>query len=324
MNGREEKEQKARAKMQAKLADLPEIFTLFYDWLDARDKTHTTINNYINHIIDFKAFCDKRRKNEFYENVTDGTIEKYMTTIKRKIVDGEEIQVGDDHRAAKWSSLNTFFKFLSQKNHITNNPMLLTERPKVRTEHNVTYMTTKEIESVFARIAEDARPMTKNRDMCIMAMGLGTGLRVSAIVNINIEDIDFAVNTIKVVEKGRKVREIRFAENLRNMILIWMKDREISFNGDPNSGPLFISQRKTRMSVDSVEHLVKKYTNHLPKKITPHKLRSSAATNLAATGVSVQAIAKILGHSNIQITQRYVDVLESETKEATNYLDSLI
>ena len=324
MNGRVEKEDKARQAMENKLGELPEIFTSFYNWMDAREKSYTTMKNYINHIVEFKKFCDKRRKHEFYENVTDDTIERYMSSIRRKQINGEEVVVGDDIRAAKWSSLNTFFKFLSQKKYITNNPMLLTERPRIRTEHTVTYMTQKEIESVFKRILKESRPMIKNRDFCIVAMGLGTGLRVSAIVNINIEDVDFVSNSIKVIEKGRKIREIKFAENLRNLLLIWMKDREILFNGDPSEGPLFLSQKKTRMSVDSVEHLVKKYTNHLSKKITPHKLRSSAAMNLHGAGVDILTIASILGHENVTTTQRYTRAYDEDKKAATDILDSLI
>ena len=324
MNGRIEKENQAREIMEKKLSKLPEIFTAFYNWMDAREKSYTTMNNYINHVVEFMNF-NKTWKNDdkFYEKADDNHIEKYMTSIRRKVVDGEEVVVGDGIRAAKWSSLNTFFKFLSQKKYITNNPMLLTERPRVKTQHTVTYMTQKEIESVFKRILKEARPMIKNRDFCIMAMGLGTGLRVSAIVNINVEDVSFVTNSIKVIEKGRKTREIKFAENLRNLLLIWMKDREISFGGGL-TGPLFLSQKKTRMSVDSVEHLVKKYTDHLPKKITPHKLRSSAAMNLHGAGVDILTIASILGHENVTTTQRYTRAYDEDQKAATNILDNLI
>jgi site-specific recombinase XerD len=230
------------------------------------------------------------------------------------------VKVGDDIRAAKWSSLNTFFKFLSQKKHISNNPMLLTERPKVKTEHTITYMTAKEIESVFKKIATEARPMVKNRDTCIVALGLGTGLRVSAIVNIDMDDIDFRARTIRVIEKGRKTREINFGENLKNLLLIWMKDRELYFNGQ-ETGPLFISQLKQRMSVDSVEKLVKKYTSHLPKRITPHKLRSSAAMNLHGAGVDILTIASILGHENVATTQRYTKAYDEDKVNASNILD---
>lgn len=324
MGGRLEKEDKAKEKMEKKLEELPEIFSLFYNWMDAREKSYTTMDNYINHVVEFMNFYTKEKNNDkFYETVTDDDIEKFMTSIRRKTINGEEIEIGDDIRAAKWSSLNTFFKFLSQKKHIVNNPMLLTERPRIRTKHTVTYMTTKEIESVFQKIAAEARPMVKNRDTCIMAMGLGTGLRVSAMVNINVEDIDFKANSIKVIEKGRKTREIKFAEGLRNLLLIWLKDRELYFDGQEN-GPLFISQLKNRMSVDSVEKLVKKYTNHLSKKITPHKLRSSAAMNLHGAGVDILTIASILGHENVATTQRYTKAYEEDKTNASKILDGLI
>ena len=324
MKGRLEKENIAREKMTKKLEQFPPILTSFYNWMDAREKSYTTMDNYINHVIEFMNFYTKgKKKDKFYETVTDDDIEKFMTSIRRKNIDGEEVEVGDDIRAAKWSSLNTFFKFLSQKKYIANNPMLLTERPRIRTKHAVTYMTPKEIESVFKRITEEARPMVKNRDTCIVAMGLGTGLRVSAIVNIDIEDIDFRTNSIRVIEKGRKTRDINIEESLRNLLLVWIKDRELYFGGE-ETGPLFISQKKTRLSVDSAERLVKKYTNHLPKKITPHKLRSSAAMNLHGSGVDILTIASILGHENVATTQRYTKAYDEDKANASKILDGLI
>lgn len=324
MNGRIEKEIEAKAKMEKKLSKLPNIFTAFYNWMDARDKTYTTMNNYINHVVDFMKFYTKGEPDEdFYSNVTDEDIESYMTYIKRKSARGKDTEVGDDIRAARWSSLNTFYKFLMQKKYIKENPMAQTERPKIRTQHNVTYMTQKEIQSVFDRIEMESRPMTKNRDRCIIALGLGTGLRVSAIVNINVEDIDFKTNTIRVIEKGRKVREISFSNHLRKSLLVWLNDRARFFGGG-ETGPLFISQKKNRMSVDSVQGVVKKYTSHLDKHITPHKLRSSAAMNLYSAGIGIMTIASILGHENITTTQRYAEAYDAEVQSATSILDNFI
>ena len=324
MNGRIEKEIEAKEKMEKKLSKLPNIFTAFYNWMDARDKTYTTMNNYINHVVDFMKFYTKGEPDEdFYSNVTDEDIESYMTYIKRKSARGKDTEVGDDIRAARWSSLNTFYKFLMQKKYIKENPMAQTERPKIRTQHNVTYMTQKEIQSVFDRIEMEGRPMTKNRDRCIIALGLGTGLRVSAIVNINVEDIDFKTNTIRVIEKGRKVREISFSNHLRKSLLVWLNDRARFFGGG-ETGPLFISQKKNRMSVDSVQGVVKKYTSHLDKHITPHKLRSSAAMNLYSAGIGIMTIASVLGHENITTTQRYAEAYDAEVQSATSILDNFI
>lgn len=324
MNGRIEKEIEAKAKMEKKLSKLPNIFTAFYNWMDARDKTYTTMNNYINHVVDFMKFYTKGKPDDdFYLNVTDEDIESYMTYIKRKSARGKDTEVGDDIRAARWSSLNTFYKFLMQKKYIKENPMAQTERPKIRTQHSVTYMTPKEIQSVFNRIEKEGRPMTKNRDRCIIALGLGTGLRVSAIVNINVEDIDFKTNNIRVIEKGRKVREVSFSNHLRKALLIWLDDRARLFGGG-ETGPLFISQKKNRMSVDSVQGAVKKYTSHLNKHITPHKLRSSAAMNLYSAGIGIMTIASVLGHENITTTQRYTEAYDAEVQSATSILDNFI
>lgn len=317
MNGRIEKEMKEKEKMEKKLDDMPIIFSCFYNWMSARDMSYTTMKNYIRHIDEFMRFYTKGKKDdEFYLKITDDDIERYIVFVKNQ-------GVGDDIRAAKWSSLNSFFRFLSQKKYITNNPMSLTERPKVRTEHTVTYLTPDEITSIFDRIQKESRKRDKNRDACIVALGISTGLRVSAIVNINVENINFNTNVIQVTEKGRKFREIPFAENLRNILLIWLKDREIYFDGG-ETGPLFLSQKKQRLSVKAFSAVIEKYTSHLAKHITPHKLRSSAAMNLYGAGTDILTIASLLGHENITTTQRYVQAYEESKRKATNILDNLI
>ena len=201
MNGRLEKENKAKEKMEKKLCDLPDIFYAFYNWMDAREKSFTTMDNYINHVVEFMNFYTKGKRNDnFYKNVRDDDIERYMIFIRKRIVDGQEVRVGDEIKAAKWSSLNTFFKFLKQKKYIDDNPMLTTERPQVRTKHTITYMDSKEIDSVFKRVQKEAKPKMKSRDMCVIALGIGMALRVSEIININVEDINFKTNSIKIFE----------------------------------------------------------------------------------------------------------------------------
>lgn len=324
MSGRIEKEKNARTTMEKKLEGLPPILTAFYNWMDAREKSYTTMYNYINHVVDFMNFVTKGKKdNKFYEAVTDDDIERYMISIRRRIVDGKEIEVGDDIRAARWSSINTFFKFLSQKKYITENPMLLTERPQVRTKHTVTYMTPEEINSVFDRIRNESIPMLRNRDLCIVALGIGTAMRVSEIVNIDMEDIDFRTNSIKIIAKERKTREIKFSNNLKNILLVWMKDRELYFGGG-DKGPLFLSKKKNRISTRAVNDLIEKYTKHLPKHITPHKMRSSAAMNLYGEGVDILTIASILGHENVTTTQRYTRAYDEDKQNATSILDKLL
>lgn len=325
MNGRLEKELKAEEKMQNKLRVLPTIFTEFYLAMAADGKSYTTMQNYINHNVDFMNYVTNNTPNNtFYSNIKPTKINQYMTAIRRRNINGDVIRTGDDICAARWTSLNTFFQFLKDYDYINESPMERTSRPKIRTEHKVTYLTREEIDVVLEEIRSNSTEQKRSRDLCIVSLALSTGLRVSAITQINIEDISLENYTINVIEKGNKIRTINFGENLATLIAQCINDREKYFSG-ADSSALFLSQWKRRMTTQAVRDLVAKYTSNIQgKHITPHKLRASAATNLAASGVSIQAIAKVLGHENIQTTRRYVEVLDSEANKATNILDNLI
>ena len=325
MNGRLEKELESSSKMKKKLLSLPDIFTEYYYYLEAEGKSYSTLTNYINHNVDFMNFVLKGKvDNDFYKNIQASDVTRYMSSIRLKEVNGTIIRTGDDIRAARWTSLRAFFEFLKNNNHINENPLDKTKRPKIKTEHKVTYLTKSEINKVLDEIRLKSSKTKRSRDLCLVSLALSTGLRVSAIIQINIEDIDLANNTIKVVEKGNKTRIINFGDNLNALIYQCIEDRNKYFP-DAETNALFLSQWKKRMTAQAVRDLVAKYTSVISNKhITPHKLRASAATNLAASGASIQAIAKVLGHENIQTTKRYVEVLESETQQLVDILDNLI
>lgn len=325
MNGRLERELKAESKMNKRLAGLPQVFTEFYYSMAADGKSYTTMQNYISHNVDFMNYITKGKHDDvFYENIKAPQINQYMASIRRKTVDGAVVRNGDDICAARWTSLRTFFNFLKENEYISDNPFDKTSRPKIRTEHKVTYLTRDEIDLVMKEIKTKSTDKQRSRDLCLVSLALSTGLRVSAITQINIEDIDFTRHTINVIEKGNKIRTIQFGENLEILLRQCIEDRDKYFAG-AETNALFLSQWKRRMTTQAVRDLTSKYTKVIPDKhVTPHKFRASAATNLAASGVSIQAIAKVLGHENIQTTRRYVEVLDSEAEKATNILDNLI
>lgn len=325
MNGRLEKELKAESKMKIKLSTLPKVFTEFYYSLEAEGKSYTTLNNYISHNVDFMNYITHNNPQEnYYLNVKTSDINQYMASIKRKNYNGQLVRMGDDIKAARWSSINSFFSFLKNNDYIIENPISKTHRPKIKTEHKITYLNIEEINDVISEIKRKSTRKKYSRDLCIVSLALSTGLRVSAITQINIEDIDLINNTINVIEKGGKVRVVRFGDNLNQLIRNCINDRN-HYYPNTKTNALFISQRQQRMTTQAVRDLVAKYTKNIQgKHITPHKLRASAATNLAASGTSIQAIAKILGHENIQTTRRYVEVLNTEEDDAINILDNLI
>ena len=324
-SGRLEKEDKLKTKIESKLSNLPQIFTEFYNDMRGDRKSFTTIDTYINYIVSFMNYItDDSSSETFYQQVTTPIIKRYLVSLQTRDVDGETVRTGDDIQATRWSALNTFFVFLVDNDHIAENPMAKTKRPKIRTEHKVTYLTQEEVKEVFNNIKENAGQKLLNRDLALISLFISTGLRNSALTQINIEDVDFSNNTIRVVEKGNKTRSVQFGSNMRGLLLSWLKDRELYFSDAPTNA-LFVSQLKERISIYTIGQLVEKYTKTIKgKRITPHKLRATACTLMSTQGVPIQVIKEMVGHENIQTTTRYVGVLEKEKEKATSVLDNNI
>lgn len=323
MNGRLEHEIKVEKKIDEKLKTLPYIFTEFYYYLKS-SKSINSIVRYIGYVEDFMNYVTNGvRDNEFYTKVKVPTIRQYLSSLQRKVVDGEIVRMGPEMQATRWSAINTFFKFLIMDGYIETNPMLNTTRPKTNVKHKITHLDPSEIETVLKAVEDDANPRLKNRELCIISLALSTGLRISAISQMNIEDINFETNTVHVIEKEEYYRDIPFGTKMRGLLLSWIKDRELYFEGT-NDGPLFISQHRSRLSNDAIRNIVNKYTECLGKHIKVHDLRKSTATNLARQGFDIRTIQEFMGHKNISTTQVYVAVLDEDTKRATEAMDGLI
>jgi site-specific recombinase XerD len=270
MNGRLEKELKSDNKMKAKLSVLPSVFSEFYYSLEGEGKSYTTLANYVNHNVDFMNYItNDEYKEDFYIDIKPADINRYMASLRHKEVNGKIIRTGDDIRAARWTSIKAFFEFLKSNEYIVDNPLDKTNRPKIKTEHKVTYLEKREINEVLDKIRLNASIQKKSRDLCIVSLMLSTGLRVSAVTEINVEDVDLENNTIKVVEKGNKVRTINFGDNLSALLYECIEDRDRYFSG-ADTNALFLSQWKRRMTTQAVRDLVSKYTDEIKVNILHH------------------------------------------------------
>ena len=324
MNGWIEKNEKLKQQIEKHLKTLPQIFTEFYIDMQGDGKSYTTIKNYISYVEHFMNYVTNGKIcDNWYLSVKAPLIKKYIVSLTTRKVGEEIIKTSDDYQALRWSAINTFFRFLMVNEYIKQNPMLKTKRPKINTEHPVTYLTKTEISEVMDSIDKNYTGKMLTRDKAIIGLSLATGIRVSALVQINIEDIDLDNNTIKVVEKRTKTKVIQFGNNTKNLLKDWMKDR-MQYYGDVDTSALFLSQWKRRITTNGVRDLVSKYTKNINKHITPHKLRATAATQAAAAGVNVQTIQNMYGHSSIQTTMRYVEALDKEKAEAINIMDKII
>lgn len=324
MSGRYEQEQELERKIQNRLHEAPPILTDYYYHMIGSGKSYTTTYRYINYILSFMQFTFKDKYDErFYLKVKSLHINKYITSLRTKNVNGQVVRTSDSIRSTQWSALNSFFQFLVPE-YVSANPVDNTQRPKNKDNPHVTYLTSEEISKLLAYVEANAQDMFKHRDLCILKLGFSTGLRVSAIVNIDVDDVDFKNNRIRVTEKGDYDDYILFGENLKAQLTEWLKEREKYFGGiDTNA--LFISRNHQRITDRSVACMIEKYAKNITdKKVSPHVMRHSCATGLYEQTKDIYLCSKQLRHKNVTTTQRYAELSQERQKAATNILDQLI
>lgn len=324
MSGRLEKENQIEQQVMNKLSSMPSILTDYYYSLIGSGKSYRTAKVYIENIIQFIKFtCKDSVKEDFYVNISAVHINRYIASLRTKTVNGKQERTSDSHKTLNWSSLNSFFQFLVP-DYIATNPVAHTKRPKMKDNPDVTFLTTEEMAKIFDNIKEKANPRMLNRDLCLLKLGFATGLRISAIVQIDIDDLDLSHNRIKITEKGDHDDYVMIGDNLKEQIVLWLKDRAEYFN-KADSNALFVSQENNRLSTRSVKDLMDKYTfGATDKHVTPHVMRHSCATNLYEKTGDIYLCAKQLHHKNVSTTQRYAELSKERQKKAANILDDMI
>jgi site-specific recombinase XerD len=324
--GRLEKETKFYESMEEKLQTLVPIFKEYYTFMRANRMSYSTIREYINQVLHFANFVTKENiTNDFYKDVTPGDVESYIISLETKRTKNGIKRMGDDILQTRWSSLNKFFTWLVKRGYTKENPIQAVDRPGNNTERKVIYLTKAEISKLFKMVDRNPNRVVSLRDKALFSLAIATGLRASALTNINLDDFDWENKFVKVIEKRQKTREIPLGDNTINVLKEWIVARNEEF-ADVDSTALFLSQKRNRLSGDAGNDALKKYCMEagITKKITLHKLRASAATNLAAANVDIQTIGHILGHKSTATTLRYVAVLDESKKNAVGILDKLV
>lgn len=334
MTGRLEQEIIIENKIKKLIQNQPLILNDYYHSL--LEVTYGTKLNYINHVVNFIQFMSNKYDIDFNARDTLKEIKvlhinDYLNQFTYKQVKGALIKNTNTYKANILSALKNFFEFLCNNDIIEYNPCSRIKPPKDKRIHDVISLNKEEIQiiqnniqnGVGSKKAISNQKKWKNRDLAILSLGITTGLRVSAICNINIEDISFSNDTIKVVEKGDVEKEVYVPDNVMELINAWIEDRNVMLD-DNSTNALFISNRKKRITANAIRNMLKKYTYNIDKKITPHKLRSTTATNLLEETNDIYLVAEVLGHSNLQNTKRYAKVSNKKKIKAANILGNLV
>lgn len=235
-----------------------------------------------------------------------------------------EFSNGNKSKARKLSSIRSLYRYFYKRQKIKVNPASFVDMPKIkskpiiRLEVDEVAKLLDSVESGSSLTATQKRyhKYTKSRDLCILTLFLGTGIRVSELVGINISDIDFNVNGFKITRKGGNQVILYFGDEVRQALQNYIEERKSIIPVAGNEDALFLSIQKKRMSVMSVQNLVKKYTGQITnlKTISPHKLRSTYGTNLYLETGDIYLVADVLGHKDVNTTKKHYAAIDDDKR----------
>ena len=333
MDGRLENQKKGEAKIKNMMQGQPEVVYEYYIYL--HDKTYKTKIMYINRVI---AFINYLQTNGFdvndiddFRNVKPSNVNDYMEQTRYK-KDGTECS--ESYRALQLNVIKSFFEFLDDEGVLIKNPTLKIKAPKVSNQTSVTYLTKEDIKQINMNMKhgvgslreQSAQRRWFERDYAIIMLALCTGLRVAALTEINISDIDFHAHTIRVTEKENITKDVYISNEVIEALQTWIDKRRQMFieKGCDDNDALFISFRMNRLDAKSVNKMIKTYTYNIDKKITAHKLRSTFATNIYEATGDIYVTSKLLGHANIETTKRYAALSKEKEQNAIDKISKKI
>ncbi len=254
-------------------------------------------------------------------------IEEYMEYLKVYKRDDDETMVnGEKGLARKMSALRTFYGYYYKRQMISSNPTLLVEMPKIhekaiiRLDADEVSMLLDFVESAGDKLTGQSLTYynkTKSRDLAILTLLLGTGIRVSECVGLDLNHVDFKNNGITVTRKGGNQMVVYFGDEVAHALSQYIEgDRKAVTPLPGHENALFLSTRRRRMGVQAVENMVKKYAKQVtPNKIiTPHKLRSTYGTSLYKETGDIYLVADVLGHKDVNTTKKHYAAIDEDRR----------
>ena len=325
-------------KLRTMLSELPAFFKDFFRGIEPRTQSRTQsayaydIKIFLQFLLEENPSIKKSYGSvteipiSVLESLTVTDIEEYMEYLKYRDTDGKKISNKENAIKRKISTLKSVFKYFYRTEKISENIMEKVQLPKLHSKEIIRL----DIDEVAMMIDEAERGeglsdrqrayhgKTKVRDVALLSLLLGTGIRVSECVGLDISDVDFKNNGILIHRKGGKEVTVYFSDEVKEALQNYYDERVLILEESGHEGAFFLSMQNKRLSVRSVENLVKKYAKIISplKKITPHKLRSTYGTNLYKETGDIYLVADVLGHSDVNTTKKHYAAIEDDRRRS--------
>lgn len=334
----EQREISCIKRVDAILDELPYYVRDFFVGVELRTSALTRLN----YAYDLRVFFDFLSKKMFKKPVLDiefsdlsklesFDFEYFLSYLSHYTINGKEERCTETGKARKLSTLRAFYRYFFNRNALPANTPSKVSMPKIHEKEIIRLDSNEKVDEIgdILYTVETGQGLTKKqmefhnatklRDAAIITLFLGTGIRISELVGLNQDDIDFNTNSFVVTRKGGNRAVLYFnnevASALHDYIDTRLKDET------SNEKALFLSLQNKRISTRTVQELVKKYAKIVTplKKITPHKLRSTFGTNLYRQTGDIYVVADCLGHKDVNTTKKhYAAITEDIRKKAVS------
>ena len=272
--------------------------------------------------VDYLDRLDATDIEEYQEFLKVYDIDKKMTGATKEV---SQVTNGEKGLKRKMSALRSFYAYYYKRQMIQKNPTVLVDMPKLH-EKAIVRLDDGETAALLDYIEHGGDSLTgqkkkyyektRLRDLAIVTLLLGTGIRVSECVGLDVQDVDFRNGGIRVVRKGGSEMIVYFGEEVEKALLDYLEVRDTITPVAGHENALFYSTQRRRMGVQAVENMVKKYAREVitTKKITPHKLRSTYGTSLYRETGDIYLVADVLGHKDVNTTRKHYAAMDDDRR----------
>jgi len=329
-----EKYKKYTLKIRALLSELPLVCGSFFRSIESQ----TSVLTRYGYAVDLRGFFqfavaqDDLFPGKTVPSLTVTDLEKirayhielYLNEVSLYQKGERELVNQEISKARKLSTLRSFFKYLHKQEMLQTNVAALVDIPKLY-EKAIVRLEPNEVADLLD-LAENGEGLserqkkyhaaTKLRDVAILTLFLGTGIRISELVGIDLDDIDLENDAFAVTRKGGSEDILSFGNEVHRALEDYLRQRENQTALPGHENALFLSMQMRRITARAVENLVKKYARLAAplKKITPHKLRSTYGTMLYHETEDIYLVADVLGHKDVNTTRKHYAATSEEHK----------
>jgi len=286
---------------------MQEVFNRYLDYLDAeRNASHYTVRNYTHDLLDFFSYL-KSKKISSLNEVDKQVLRGYLSHLMKEGFARVSI-------SRKLSAIRSFYRYLLREELVATSPIADTSSPKL--DKRLPKFLTLE-EAVRLLEAPDSSTALGQRDRALMELLYASGLRVSELVSLDLEQINLETNEIRVWGKGAKERMVLMGKPAAAALASYLSQGRPRLLGKKKGYALFLNRDGGRLTERSIQRILRKYTRvaGIKKRVHPHLLRHTFATHLLDGGADLRVVQELLGHASLVSTQIYTHVTQSRARK---------